>query len=165
MRNLGLIPLLFSLVMPTLAWATPQGPVILKVTGNVDPADQADGEVAFDIAMIQALPQHEIVTSNPWVDKPHKYVGPKLADLMTAVGAEGKSITLTALNSFQIRVNWDKVKQYDPILAWQDDGMTMRVRDKGPLWFILPLDKYPELKRSEFTDMMIWQLSSIDIQQ
>ncbi|MCH7371425.1 MULTISPECIES: molybdopterin-binding oxidoreductase [Aeromonas] len=165
MRNLGLIPLLFSLVMPTMTLAIPQGPVILKVTGNVDPAEPADGEVAFDLTMLQALPQHEIVTSNPWVDKPHKYVGPKLADLMTAVGAEGKSITLTALNSFQIRVNWDKVKQYDPILAWQDDGMTMRVRDKGPLWFILPLDKHPELKRSEFTDMMIWQLSSIDIQQ
>ena len=165
MRTLGLIPLLFSLVVPTMALATPEGPVILKVTGNLDPADPTDGEVAFDMAMIQALPQHEIVTSNPWVDKPHKYVGPKLADVLTAVKANGKSITLTALNSFQIRINRDKVRQYDPILAWQDDGVTMRVRDKGPLWFILPLDQHPELKRSEFTDMMIWQLSAIDIQQ
>ena len=165
MRYLGLLPLLLCLTLPGMAQATPQGPVILKVTGNLDPADPTDGEVAFDMAMIQALPQHEIVTSNPWVDKPHKYVGPKLADVLTAVKANGKSITLTALNSFQIRINWDKVRQYDPILAWQDDGVTMRVRDKGPLWFILPLDQHPELKRSEFTDMMIWQLSAIDIQQ
>ncbi|MGU5557072.1 molybdopterin-binding oxidoreductase [Aeromonas caviae] len=165
MRYLGLLPLLLSLALPGMAQATPQGPVILKVTGNLDPADPADGEVLFDMAMIQALPQHEVVTSNPWVDKPHKYVGPKLADVLTEVKANGKSITLTALNSFQIRINWDKVKQYDPILAWQDDGMTMRVRDKGPLWFILPLDPHPELRRSEFTDMMIWQLSAIDIQQ
>ena len=165
MRTLGLIPLLFSLVVPTMVLAAPEGPVILKVTGNLGPAAPSDGEVAFDMAMIQALPQHEIVTSNPWVDKPHKYVGPKLADVLTAVKANGKSITLTALNSFQIRINWDKVRQYDPILAWQDDGVTMRVRDKGPLWFILPLDQHPELKRSEFTDMMIWQLSAIDIQQ
>ncbi|WP_374397311.1 molybdopterin-binding oxidoreductase [Aeromonas media] len=165
MRTLGLIPLLFSLVVPTMVLAAPEGSVILKVTGNLDSANPADGEVDFDMAMIQALPQHEIVTSNPWVDKPHKYVGPKLADVLTAVKANGKSITLTALNSFQIRINWDKVRQYDPILAWQDDGVTMRVRDKGPLWFILPLDQHPELKRSEFTDMMIWQLSAIDIQQ
>ena len=165
MRNLGLIPLLFSLYLPAMVLAAPTGPVILKVTGDVEPVDPSNEEVAFDLAMIQALPQHEILTSNPWVDKPHKYVGPKLADVMTAVGAKGKSITLTALNSFQIRVNWDKVKQYDPILAWQDDGMTMRVRDKGPLWFILPLDQHPEIRRSEFTDMMIWQLTSIDIQQ
>ena len=165
MRTLGLIPLLFSLVVPTMVLAAPEGPVILKVTGNLDPANPADGEVDFDMAMIQALPQHEIVTSNPWVEKPHKYMGPKLADVLTAVKANGKSITLTALNSFQIRINWDKVRQYDPILAWQDDGVTMRVRDKGPLWFILPLDQHPELKRSEFTDMMIWQLSAIDIQQ
>ena len=165
MRYLGLLPLLLCLTLPGMALATPQGPVILKVTGNLDPADPADGEVLFDMAMIQALPQHEVVTSNPWVDKPHKYVGPKLADVLTEVKANGKSITLTALNSFQIRINWDKVKQYDPILAWQDDGVTMRVRDKGPLWFILPLDQHPELRRSEFTDMMIWQLSAIDIQQ
>ena len=165
MRYLGLLPLLLFLALPGMAQATPQGPVILKVTGNLDPADPADGEVLFDMAMIQALPQHEVVTSNPWVDKPHKYVGPKLADVLTEVKANGKSITLTALNSFQIRIKWDKVKQYDPILAWQDDGMTMRVRDKGPLWFILPLDQHPELRRSEFTDMMIWQLSAIDIQQ
>ena len=165
MRYLGLLPLLLCLTLPGMAQATPQGPVILKVPGNLDPADAADGEVLFDMAMIQALPQHEVVTSNPWVDKPHKYVGPKLADVLTEVKANGKSITLTALNSFQIRINWDKVKQYDPILAWQDNGMTMRVRDKGPLWFILPLDQHPELRRSEFTDMMIWQLSAIDIQQ
>lgn len=118
MRYLGLLPLLLSLALPGMAQATPQGPVILKVTGNLDPADPADGEVLFDMAMIQALPQHEVVTSNPWVDKPHKYVGPKLADVLTEVKANGKSITLTALNSFQIRINWDKVKQYDPILAW-----------------------------------------------
>ena len=32
----------------------------------------------------------------------------------------------------------------------------MRVREpKGPLWFILPLDQHPELRRLEFTDMMI----------
>ncbi|HHQ4567205.1 TPA: molybdopterin-binding oxidoreductase [Aeromonas hydrophila] len=164
MRVLGLIPLLFSLAMPVMALEAPQGPVILKVTGNVLPAEATEGVVSFDLAMLKALPQHEIVTSNPWVDKPHKYVGPKLADVLAAVGADGKAITLTALNSFQIRINWDKVRQYDPILAWQDDGLTMRVRNKGPLWFILPLDQYPELKRSEFTDMMIWQLNAIDIQ-
>jgi hypothetical protein len=66
-------PVTLSLALPGMAQATPQGPVILKVTGNLDPADPADGEVLFDMAMIQALPQHEVVTSNPWVDKPHKY--------------------------------------------------------------------------------------------
>lgn len=165
MRNLGLIPLLFSLVMPAIVQAAPEGAVILKVTGSVAPAEPGDGEITFDLAKLQALPQHEIVTSNPWVDKPHKYVGPRLAEVLAAVRANGNSLTLTALNSFQVRVNWDKVKQYDPILAWQDDGTTMRVRDKGPLWLILPLDRYPELKRSEYTDMMIWQLSAIDIQR
>lgn len=166
MKKLGLISLLFSLAsFSVLALGTPAGPVILKVTGNVKATEAVDGIAQFDLAMLQALPQHEIVTGNPWVDKPHKYRGPKLADVLAAVGADdGNSITLTALNSYQIRINWDKVKRYEPILAWEDDGVVMKVRDKGPLWFMLPLDQHPELKRSEYTDMMIWQLSSVDIQ-
>ncbi|PJG59157.1 molybdopterin-binding oxidoreductase [Aeromonas cavernicola] len=164
MKMLGIISLLFSLALPAMALESPTGPIILKVTGNINATKTVDGGVQFDLAMLQALPQHEIVTSNPWVDKAHTYKGPKLTDLLTAIGAKGKTVTLTALNSFQIQVDWEKVKRYDPILAWQDNGAIMRVRDKGPLWFMLPLDKYPELRRSEFTDMMIWQLHVIDIQ-
>ncbi|WP_033136014.1 molybdopterin-dependent oxidoreductase [Aeromonas finlandensis] len=165
MKKWGWIALLISwVVMPVVAAETLAGPVILKVSGNIKSAEEVDGKVQFDLAKLQALPQHEIVTGNPWVDKPHKYRGPKLADVLAAAGADGNAITLTALNSFQIRINWDKVVKYDPILAWEDNGVTMRVRDKGPLWFMLPLDQYPELKRSEYTDMMIWQLDSIDIQ-
>lgn len=164
MIKIGLIPLLFCLAGPAMALGAPQGPVILTVSGNVNTEGTAAGKVELDLSLIQSLPQHEIVTSNPWVDKPHHYKGPKVADLLAALDAKGKSITLTALNSFQIKVDWETVKRYDPILAWQDDGITMRVRDKGPLWFILPLDQYPELKQSAFTDMMIWQLSALDIQ-
>ncbi|HEH9418705.1 TPA: molybdopterin-binding oxidoreductase [Aeromonas sobria] len=166
MNVFGWIALLLSLViMPTASAEALTGPVILKVSGNIKSADEVDGKVLFDLAKLQALPQHEVVTGNPWVDKPHRYRGPKLADLLASVGASGKTVILTALNSFQISIEWDKVAKYDPILAWQDDGVVMRVRDKGPIWFMLPLDQYPELKRSEYTDMMIWQLDSIDIQR
>ncbi|PKQ80239.1 molybdopterin-binding oxidoreductase [Aeromonas sobria] len=166
MNIFGCITLLLSLViMPTASAEALTGPVILKVSGNIKSADEVDGKVLFDLAKLQALPQHEVVTGNPWVDKPHRYRGPKLADLLASVGANGKTVILTALNSFQITIEWDKVAKYDPILAWQDDGVVMRVRDKGPIWFMLPLDQYPELKRSEYTDMMIWQLDSIDIQR
>ncbi|HEH9439368.1 TPA: molybdopterin-binding oxidoreductase [Aeromonas sobria] len=166
MNVFGWITLLLSLVItPTASAEALTGPVILKVSGNIKSADEVDGKVLFDLAKLQALPQHEVVTGNPWVDKPHRYRGPKLADLLASVGASGKTVILTALNSFQISIEWDKVAKYDPILAWQDDGVVMRVRDKGPIWFMLPLDQYPELKRSEYTDMMIWQLDSIDIQR
>lgn len=165
MNVFGWITLLLLVIMPTASAEALTGPVILKVSGNIKSADEVDGKVLFDLAKLQALPQHEVVTGNPWVDKPHRYRGPKLADLLASVGASGKTVILTALNSFQISIEWDKVAKYDPILAWQDDGVVMRVRDKGPIWFMLPLDQYPELKRSEYTDMMIWQLDSIDIQR
>ncbi|MFM4721003.1 molybdopterin-binding oxidoreductase [Aeromonas bivalvium] len=164
MMKLAVFALLTGLMNPAMAMEAPKGPVILTVTGNVNAEHGQEGRVALDLALIQSLPQHEIVTSNPWVDKPHHYKGPKVADLLAALNARGKTLTLTALNSFQIKVDWERVQKYEPILAWQDDGITMRVRDKGPLWFILPLDQYPELKQSAFTDMMIWQLSAIDIQ-
>ncbi|MGL4716105.1 MAG: molybdopterin-binding oxidoreductase [Aeromonas sp.] len=155
------VSLLFA--APVVASEALSGPAILKITGNIRSTAKVNGQVLFDLAKLQALPQYEIVTSNPWVDKPHKYRGPKLADVLAAAGADGKTITLTALNSFQITIEWDRVAQYAPILAWQDDGVVMRVRDKGPLWFMLPLDQYPELNRSEYTDMMIWQLDVIEV--
>lgn len=165
MKLLGWIPVLYALLaLPVAVAETLSGPVILSVSGNIKSAEDVGGKVQFDLTRLQALPQHEIVTGNPWVDKPHTYRGPKLSDVLAAVGADGDNITLTALNSYQIGIEWSKVAKYDPILAWEDDGVVMRVRDKGPLWFMLPLDQYPELKRSEYTDMMIWQLGSIDIQ-
>ena len=130
MKMFGWLTLLCSLViMPVMAAEALTGPVILKVGGNIRSADEVDGKVLFDLAKLQALPQHEIVTGNPWVDKPHTYRGPKLADVLAAVGADGKAITLTALNSFQIRIEWDKVAKYEPILAWEDNGCLLYTSD------------------------------------
>ncbi|MGL4892964.1 MAG: molybdopterin-binding oxidoreductase, partial [Aeromonas veronii] len=72
MKMFGWLTLLCSLViMPVMAAEALTGPVILKVGGNIRSADEVDGKVLFDLAKLQALPQHEIVTGNPWVDKPH----------------------------------------------------------------------------------------------
>jgi len=167
MKKMSFLAVVLSLsTFHTTALEAPTSPVILKVAGNIKAPESMAGEVVqLDLAMLQALPQHDIITSNPWVDKPHIYRGPRVSDIFAAVGAQGNTVTLTALNGYQINIDWQKVEKYNPILAWQDNGVTMRVRDKGPLWFMLPLDKHPELKRAEFTDMMIWQLSSIDIQR
>ena len=87
------------------------------MTGKSGPCRSGRWRVLLDMAMIRRC-RSEVVTSNPWVDKPHKYVGAETGG--RADGGEGQrqEHRFTALNSFQIRINWDKVKQYDPILAW-----------------------------------------------
>ena len=66
MKMFGWLTLLCSLViMPVMAAEALTGPVILKVGGNISSADEVDGKVLFDLAKLQALPQHEIVTGNP----------------------------------------------------------------------------------------------------
>lgn len=143
--------------------------VILTITGDIKHANQmADGASSakpsayFSLGMLQALPQHTIKTQSPWVDKPHSYKGPRVSDLLQLVEGQGKYITLTALNDFQVKVDWDLIKKFEPILAWEDDGKVMTRRGKGPLWLILPLDE-AGLRGNQYHDAMVWQLKQLQI--
>ena len=54
---------------------------------------------------------------------------------------------------------------FAPILmALEQDGEPLRLRDRGPLWVILPSDQYPELAADTQNFKSIWQLKSLDVQ-
>ena len=50
--------------------AQPSGKVILQVSGKIAVTNDAD-VAAFDVAMLQGMPQHSFTTTTPW------YVGPQ----------------------------------------------------------------------------------------
>lgn len=140
----------------------PEGKVILTVTGNIE--NTQNGVAAeFDLEQLQQLTSDTFRLQTRWTNQAHEYHGPLLSAVLKKVGAKGSSLRLTALNDYTIEIQTAYVEKYQPILAWRDDGETMSVRNKGPLWLILPLDKYPELKTEENTGNMIWQLSHIEI--
>ncbi|CAG8998729.1 MAG: hypothetical protein CENE_00689 [Candidatus Celerinatantimonas neptuna] len=134
--------------------------VILSVSGAITKGGEVH-RVDFTLAELKALPQYVFKTKNPWVSEPHKYRGPRLSAILKKVGAGSDRLTLIALNDYQIDLNFKKIQKYHPILAWSDNGKIMSVRDRGPLWLMLPVFRYPELKDNQYNSYMVWQLRRI----
>lgn len=146
-----------------MAFASEQ--TILTISGHIQPADNSH-EVNFTLDDLQKLPQQNYKTTNPWVNKPHQYQGPLLTDILKSVNAKSTRLTLVALNDYRVNMDLAKVLKYQPILAWSDDSKTMSVRERGPLWLMFPISRYPEeLKNTRFNSYMIWQLRKIIVNQ
>ena len=69
----------------------------------------------------------------------HTYRGPKINTILETLqvdrpnGDSGLYLTFTALNNFQVKIEWDMIKSFDPILAWEDNGKVMTRRERPTL--------------------------------
>lgn len=140
----------------------PDGPVILTISGKIH--NFQDVQTArLDLEQLKQLESTTFTLQTRWSDSIHSYQGPLLSAVLNYVGAEGKHIRLTALNDYSVEIERSYIEQYEPILAWSEDGKPLPVRNKGPLWLMLPHHKFPELNGEIHTGRMIWQLSKIEI--
>jgi len=140
----------------------PEGRVLLSISGQVGNTN-ADGVAQFDLAMIEALPQRETVTTTPWYDGAQRFSGPMLSDLMAASGASGSSLRIIAINDYAATMPWTDIERVPVILAVRHNGETMSVREKGPLFVIYPFDEYPELRDEVFFSRSVWQVTAIEV--
>jgi len=137
----------------------PQGRVILSLTGEVTNSNASDGGLHFDYAMLEQLPHQSFVTNTPYTDGAHEYRGPRLERVAKLAGIETRQLTATALNKYNVELDEKALKH--AILAIRQDGKKMRIRNKGPIWLMFPLDRSSELNVPEIHQQMIWQLRSI----
>ncbi|WP_425450157.1 molybdopterin-dependent oxidoreductase [Virgifigura deserti] len=140
----------------------PKGDVVLTVSGNIEHAN-APGAARFDLAMLEALPSHRIITQTPWTDSAVEFIGPLARDVMRLVGAEGAVVQAVALNDYKAPIPMADFHDYDVIIALKLNGQHMRIRDKGPLWIAYPLDEHPEIASSA-PPKMVWQLKALVVQ-
>ncbi|WP_051560176.1 hypothetical protein [Marinobacterium jannaschii] len=140
----------------------PQGHIILSLTGAVQQSNRTDGGLHFDFEMLEQFPQHSFVTNTPYTKHPHEYRGPRLLTVLEHAGIANKQLTATALNKYSVTLSGSELKQ--AILAIRQDGKKMRIRNKGPIWLMFPLDTVPGLDKPDVHQQMIWQLRSISAQ-
>lgn len=153
----------FSLSGAALALDAPKERPILAVSGKITVKNA--GETArFDMKMIEALPQHSFTTSTPWFDKPVKFTGPLLADVLAAVKASGTSVSAVAINDYKVSIPMADATKYKMILARQIDDKPIPVREKGPLFVVYPFDTSAELRTSTYYERSIWQLKALEVQ-
>jgi hypothetical protein len=168
MNNRRLFTVLLSLAaVAPLTFAhdlePPTGRVILSVSGKIGAKNK--GELAvFDMAMIEALPQHSFTTRTPWYDKPMKFTGPLLKDVLALVKASGTTVSAVAINDYKINIPVEDLGKHGVLMARLIDDKPIPVRSKGPLFVVYPFDKSSELRSSVYYERSIWQLKALDLQ-
>jgi hypothetical protein len=164
-RLLLLGALLGSLVLgsqPALALDAPKERPILTISGKIG-VKNAGENARFDMKMLEALPQHSFTTRTPWYDKPVKFTGPLLSDVLAAVKASGTTVSAIAINDYKISIPVADTK-HKVIVARLLDDKPMPVREKGPLFVVYPFDSAAELRSSTYYERSIWQLKALEIQ-
>jgi len=138
----------------------PQGRVILTVSGAIENTN--NGDVAeFDLDMLHAMGVQPLSTTTSWTDGTMEFSGVLLRDVMAAVGAKGKTVEAVALNDYAFEIAIEDFSQYPVILATRLNGKILKVRDKGPLWIVYPLDDFTEAERVQIERRMVWQLRQL----
>lgn len=146
------------------AWALDPatGKVILTVTGEVSNRNSPEG-AAFDMAMLQKLPQRSFMTRTPWYAEPRKFTGVALADLLAAVGSKARTAKAVALNDYRVEFPVDEAVKGGLMVAYALDGKPMLVRDKGPVVLMFPFDDRPELRNAVNFSRAAWQLKVLEL--
>jgi hypothetical protein len=122
-----------------------------------------DAVVALTMAELEAMPQHQVVTSNEFTDGEVIYEGPLARDVLERIDLSGvESLRFTALNDYFIDIPRSDFQRYDVIFALQADGRRLSRRDKGPLWLMYPISDFPELADPIYNARLIWQIVSVE---
>ncbi|WP_370280407.1 hypothetical protein [Pontibacterium sp.] len=122
----------------------------------------AGGTKAYSLKELDGFKQHVIETSTPWTET-HTFSGPLLKEVLLKSGAyQGHTVKAYALNDYIVEINQELLDNYPVILATRKDGKIMRIRDKGPIWIMLPLDQSPELDNRRMHGQMVWQLNKLE---
>lgn len=140
----------------------PQDEIILTVSGNIQ-ATNVDGHAVFDLAMLKQLPVTAFRTTTIWTEGTNEFTGVLLSDLLNAVGGEGNQIKATAINDYAVDIPISDAVDGGPIIAYELDGKSMPVREKGPLWIVYPYDANSSYRTETVYSRSIWQLRDIVI--
>jgi hypothetical protein len=152
----------FCAVLQADELAKPSGPVILTLSGSIRNTNAGD-KAEFDRAMLEALGTTTRQMATPWTVGEPVFEGVKMTDVLKAVGANGDTVTATALNDYVMDIPLSDFENYPVILALKMNGEYMRIRDKGPLWIIYPHDEHPELDTPATLRKWVWQLTELYI--
>lgn len=156
----------FLMSAPQIATAElspPSGPVVLTISGEIG-VENGGTEARFDLAMLEALPQHVLHTETPWHEETMTFSGPALSTLFDSVEGTGGTSRVVALNDYSADIPLDEVRKYPVILATRINGAPIPVREKGPLFVIYPFSEAPELYNEMTFSRSVWQVVSVVIE-
>jgi len=145
------------------ALPTPQGSVVLTVSGNITHTNDGDKAV-FDMQMLHELPHKHLQTDTSVTDGEQQFEGVLMRDVLRRVGATGSAVLLTALNDYTVQVPVQDFDAFDAVLAWAMNDELLQAKDKGPLWLVYPRSQHQELRDIRYDYRWVWQLVHVEVQ-
>jgi hypothetical protein len=140
----------------------PSGPVLLTISGAIENSN-APGKAEFDRKMLEGLGLEKVRTSTPWTEGVPEFEGVAMARLLDTVGATGGWLHAVAINDYAVDLEAAEMRRYEVLLAMEQDGKPLRVRDCGPLWVVYPRDQHAELMDAAYNNRWIWQVREIQV--
>lgn len=159
--------------------ATAEGPVLLTVSGTIGNANRGavdpeydkllafnhvefDRAMAFDLDMLQALPQVELTTDFPKDGPQVTFTGPALADVLSAADANGDTVMIQAMDGYTVEAPAAEMLGAGAVLALTRDGKPLGIGDFGPTQVV-----FPRSEREDLADMpddwWVWQIYHISV--
>jgi len=136
--------------------------VVLKVA-NTSGAANENVTIAFNLALLDALPQHEFSTTTIWTEDLNTFSGVLLKDLIELTGFQGESVTAWAINDYMAEFSVGSLAFNTALIATRQNGDTMHPRDKGPLWIVFPYSDGPQFQTEAIFAQSVWQLNRLDV--
>jgi len=170
MLPLSVLAIAISVVMaPSPAHAqedmlpAPEGEIILTIAGQIAQTN-LDASAVFDEAMLANLPSAVLETTTVVTDGLRQFDGFLMRDLLTLVGAQGETVTATALNDYVIDIPVEDFERFDVLVATHMDGERLLPSDMGPLWIVYPRDDHAQLQDIRYDYRWVWQLVRLDVE-
>ena len=152
------------------------GQTVQTSEGSSTPSDVHSNEVLITLvgrdgtttelseAAYFALPQYAIATENEYLEGMNCYQGPLGRDVVALLGLmPDDTITLTAMNDYQVEIPYAHLAEYDVIFATAVNGERLSLRDKGPIWVVYPQSDNAILQDTVYGTYMIWQLIRVEL--
>ncbi|MCJ8332877.1 MAG: oxidoreductase [Epibacterium sp.] len=123
---------------------------------------RAEGSVHdYTLAQLRALGEVKVQTTTIWTEGEQHFVGVPLRSLMAGLGIHSGTVTASAVNDYAVVIPLADASATAPIIAYERNGATMSLREKGPLWVIYPYDSDPAYRTEETYSRSIWQLNRL----
>ena len=138
---------------PAAEIGKPTGAVVLTVAGNIAktnrPAydewrdvllkyheDTFDRAFVFDRVMLESLDVTGIRIEREGWPGPVTFSGPRLANVLEAVGWRGGQLVALSLDGYRQQISKAEVEARDWVLATKADGQPLAIGGRGPLWLV-----------------------------
>ena len=142
--------------------SAPVGDVILTIQGQMAQSNSPEG-AEFDLEMLQKIGTMTFATTTPWTEGVQTFTGVPLDQLLGHIGATPSRLKVSAINEYQIEMPASDAVDNGPILAWEQSGRLLSIREKGPLWLIYPFDSKSEYRTEKIHSRAVWQVVQIEL--